>query len=284
MGTGNPLITCTGLERALAFFWEQRVKYWGRWKHGCIWFKEIVSDTRCRIELYLSAGRGEWIGLILLCPVRGLDMGILRSCHIYIFSPTIAPSSTTCHGTVQGLTAGLLSFCPQGPGPTDQCLQQLPPTSLVGHFERGQHRSMGMVSEGIIFGQGQFCGLSWPHLARAPPSFQLTPCSASRILLTEPQFYGQVYPTISGFQPRELSTSKRFEQNGASGLERQHFAWHRGLSSYWTINTITLSSISWLSREWDGRLKSIIWAGEEDSFQALETLGLKVGHKMKACP
>ena len=65
-------------------------------------------------------------------------MGISKIHAIFTSSnPTIASSSTIL-GTVQGLQQGhLASLCQGAQDTINQCLWQLPPCPLDGHFEEG---------------------------------------------------------------------------------------------------------------------------------------------------
>lgn len=103
-------------------------------------FKEIVSDTRyridpssvCRVEVN-SLGRSPSL------PCERIRHGDFQdSCHIYIFQPhNSIIIYYTCHDTVQGLHQGHLASLPRGPGHDRSMPLAIASMPLDGHFEEG---------------------------------------------------------------------------------------------------------------------------------------------------
>lgn len=198
-------------------------------------FKEIVSDTRYRIEPS-SVCRVEVnsLGHSPSLPCERIRHGDFQdSCHIYIFQPyNSIIIYYTGRGTVQGLQQGhLASLCQGAQDTIDQCLWQLPPCPWMATLKRAAQEQS--VKWGLIFNRDKSVGcpdFTWPG-----PSilFQLTTVPASEFAYRAIVLWPGLHYCIR-FQHRGLAWPEIYDWNGASGLGRQHFAWHRGLSSYWT--------------------------------------------------
>ena len=159
-------------------------------------FKEIVSDTRYRIEPS-SVCRVEVNGLgrSPSLPCERIRHGDFQdSCHIYIFQPH---NSIIIYYTwySTGTAAGPLSLSvPRGPGHDQSmplAIASMPPGWPLW---RGQHRSRVWNEASSLIGTNLWAVLTSP--GQAPPSFSSWPLSQLQNLLTGPQFYGQVYTTV----------------------------------------------------------------------------------------